>query len=517
MSSLRRRVIAGLGVAALVTGLPATATADVVVAVTFPRVEMRVDPVATTTDHRVSFGFFRDSRVGMRIRQLGFGDPTIRSTTNAICDTNFFANDVVCHDGSGIAGPIAITMGGGDDTVSALAWDQSTPLLAEACFPVPHPATPTSVTLGFGNDVLRTVTSFLCASGLSYDPLESGHPDEINPRYTSVDGGPGNDNLQGGLFADVIAGGPDQDTIHGGEGKDSVSGGTGDDALFGDAGDDTISGGTGANGLHGGGGDDTLFPDAAGTDVVDGGDGRDRVLYGGTVGAVRVTIGDNSDQDGLVGFDHDVVLSTTEDVTTGDGPDSVVGSGESNDLVTTGGADAITAGAGTDTVEAGGGADTIDIRDGELDPRVDCGPGTDAVTVDLKDQPSRLSIVRRTAFIDCEAVSAFATDDGPPGHAAGRTLRVAGERASVAVACPARARVACRGTLSLRAGATLRGATLGAARYRIAVGTTADVTVDLTTAGRRVAGMRHITARTVENGTSAKGPRSAVVVLRPTT
>ena len=61
-------------------------------------------------------------------------------------------------------------------------------------------------------------------------------------------------------------------TINGGDGNDRLEGAGGDDVVNGDAGDDHIGGGAGADSLNGGDGDDVIFAlDKTATDVVDGG------------------------------------------------------------------------------------------------------------------------------------------------------------------------------------------------------------------------------------------------------
>jgi hypothetical protein len=66
-----------------------------------------------------------------------------------------------------------------------------------------------------------------------------------------VFGGPGNDLLLGGTFADIISGGPGNDTLDGNQSTDTLDGGDGKDTFNWDPGD-------GSDMIDGGSGDDTL-------------------------------------------------------------------------------------------------------------------------------------------------------------------------------------------------------------------------------------------------------------------
>ena len=81
-----------------------------------------------------------------------------------------------------------------------------------------------------------------------------------------MDGGAGNDYLQGDAGHDLL---------YGGSGSDLLRGGTGNDALYGGLGSD----GGGIGGLEGGAGDDRL-DGGAGVDTLTGGDGADTFVFG---------------------------------------------------------------------------------------------------------------------------------------------------------------------------------------------------------------------------------------------
>jgi hypothetical protein len=101
----------------------------------------------------------------------------------------------------------------------------------------------------------------------------------VDPRVTQnlhLDGGPGDDRIQGGAGNDVITGGAGSDYIDGGSGDDRIDGGGGNDVLYGGAGKDVIQGGSGDDYVEGGKGDDSVRG-GPGNDVVSGGQGKDAV------------------------------------------------------------------------------------------------------------------------------------------------------------------------------------------------------------------------------------------------
>ena len=106
--------------------------------------------------------------------------------------------------------------------------------------------------------------------------------------HFNLDGGAGNDFVQGANNADMLYGGDGNDLVDGmggddglfgGAGHDFVYGGDGNDLAEGGAGNDHVIGGDGDDGLTGGLGDDTLYGNA-GNDNLRGGDDDD-VMFGG--------------------------------------------------------------------------------------------------------------------------------------------------------------------------------------------------------------------------------------------
>jgi VCBS repeat-containing protein len=94
-----------------------------------------------------------------------------------------------------------------------------------------------------------------------------------------INGGNGNDSLNGDTGGDIVLAGNGNDTVNANDGNDFVFGGNGDDLLRGGRGDDWIYGDNGDDALDGGLGKDLLFGDN-GKDILKGG-GNDDLLYGG--------------------------------------------------------------------------------------------------------------------------------------------------------------------------------------------------------------------------------------------
>lgn len=108
--------------------------------------------------------------------------------------------------------------------------------------------------------------------GIGNDNINGNGGDDI------INGSIGDDDLNGGAGNDVITGSRGDDNIDGGLDNDVISGGRGDDDLLGGEGNDNISGGRGNDIINGGAGNDTL---AGGRDVdtfvFERGTGRDTV------------------------------------------------------------------------------------------------------------------------------------------------------------------------------------------------------------------------------------------------
>ncbi len=131
---------------------------------------------------------------------------------------------------------------------------------------------------GTGDDILN---------GLSdTDTLDGGSGNDV------INGGSDGDTAVGGAGNDVVNAGSDEDVVNTGEGDDIANGGSGDDSINGLGGNDLINGGSGNDTLMGGDGDD-LLNGGSGNDWLQGGSGND--LLRGAAGDDRIEGGVGAD------------------------------------------------------------------------------------------------------------------------------------------------------------------------------------------------------------------------------
>jgi Ca2+-binding RTX toxin-like protein len=190
-----------------------------------------------------------------------------------------------------------------------------------------------------------------------------------------------NDILNGGLGGDLLEGGAGNDTLNGDAGNDVLIGGAGTDAINGGAGNDIISYvvGDGADNINGGADTDTLsIAGTIGSDTLnvifngaltgvgggaatlanveavnaDLGVGIDTLVYAAGSGAVTVNLTTHS----ASGFTS---ISGIENVTGGNGNDTLTGDALGNALNGGGGNDLLNGGADGDTLTGGTGTDTV--------------------------------------------------------------------------------------------------------------------------------------------------------------
>lgn len=164
-----------------------------------------------------------------------------------------------------------------------------------------------------------------------------------------INGGAGNDRIQGGGGDDTIRGDKGNDRLHGGGGIDTLSGGAGNDWVWGDDGDDVVHGDVGNDHVLGGAGNDEVFGDA-GQDAVSGDDGDD-VLHGG-LGHDHLFGGAGNDQ--LFGDQNKDLLKG------GDGDDQLFGGGDNDHLWGNLGNDLLKGEGGSDHLDGGAGDNLLD-------------------------------------------------------------------------------------------------------------------------------------------------------------
>ena len=135
-----------------------------------------------------------------------------------------------------------------------------------------------------GETIVGTVRADDLQGGNGDDVLDGGEGEYVLRGDHGDDrlyGGKAMDSLFGDMGDDELDGGDHEDNLIGGDGDDFLDGGADDDTLLGGFGDDTLMGGTGADLLNGGAGNDEVIgTDDTEADFLNGGRGDD-VIHGG--------------------------------------------------------------------------------------------------------------------------------------------------------------------------------------------------------------------------------------------
>ena len=314
------------------------------------------------------------------------------------------------------------------------------------------------------------------------------------------DGGPGEgDNL---VSIEQLVGTAGNDVLTGGGAGERIDGFRGDDRIDGGGGSDALVGGQGQDALAGGDGNDVFVSLSAedGRDAFQGGGGVDRVDYSArTRGNGVVAQPDGRPRSGerpggglaftdplpspatLVSGENDLIQTDVENLRGTSFADVLAASLGGGRLEGLAGTDVLAGGPGGDDLQGGAGFDRILSRDARNDA-IACGSETDRVHADANDRPAAA----------CESVlrSFAVTLAAPPPP--GRTLR-ADNAVDVRVSCPPQAAVRCVGAVRLQtvrqfrtSGGRLRPRALGAARFNVPSGPSADVRVVAGAAGRSV-------------------------------
>jgi Ca2+-binding RTX toxin-like protein len=189
-------------------------------------------------------------------------------------------------------------------------------------------------------------------------------------------------NAIGNVLANVLIGNAGANVLDGGEGADRLEGGAGNDTLRGVVGNDSAYGGDG----------DDLVHASFGTDIAFGGTGVDTLNTTSYTGDYLVNL--------ATGATNFAAESYTEfeNLVSGIGNDTLVGTGAANAINGAAGSDAITGAAGNDTLTGEAGNDTLDGGTGA--DRLDGGDGSDVYLVDASDD----------AVIDTQTAAAGGND-----------------------------------------------------------------------------------------------------------
>ncbi len=162
------------------------------------------------------------------------------------------------------------------------------------------------------------------------------------------------ENVTGGNNGDTITGNTLNNTLSGGNGNDTLNGASGNDALTGGAGNDTLIGGTGNDSF-------AFDTDSAlGTDTVSEstGGGTDRLNFAGSNNDLTVNLETTGNQIVNSNLTLNLTSAQVENITSGNGNDTLTGNALNNALSGGTGNDTMTGGAGNDTLIGGTGNDT---------------------------------------------------------------------------------------------------------------------------------------------------------------
>jgi Ca2+-binding RTX toxin-like protein len=287
------------------------------------------------------------------------------------------------------------------------------------------------------------------------------------------------------IFQVQFAGGTDSFTNDGLEisGQIIAFGETGSKTVDGGPGSQVIGGGLDSDSIDGGAGDDTLFDgggsDTAptgGNDLLVGGAGEDSTNYGrGPDVPMTVTL-DLQGNDGQPGEADNVQV---ENISTGDGDDTIVGDAAANQLIAFGGADSISAGAGNDTLVGddtfGGGLVLIrGLAAPAINDTLNGGPGRDSI-----DCGNGYDLALRDPFDEVEP-----NCDRIGADLAGESSGLSGKKknkAKILVECPESEGTRCEGRLKL----TANDRKLGKGKFKVAPGASKFAKAKLTKKGLR--------------------------------
>lgn len=312
-----------------------------------------------------------------------------------------------------------------------------------------------AITADFDRPGLRMTSAFSLASGPNAPwGVFDGSATSVGPIATSG-------------FSPSTGGG-DDDALTGNAGANVLTGGEGSDALSGLAGNDTLIGGPG---------DDAISPGAGTAETADGGPGSQDTLSGaGEAGPAALSL-DGVVNDRVV-TGQTLTISGFENLSGGEGNDTLTGDAGFNHIYGGAGNDAIDgAGGGHDVLRGQSGDDTVQARDAlALFGDVACGGGTDTAVVDAADLVDP----------DCEVVD---RSPAPPGFVApsfpGGPTTATGAPAGSVGAVSAAAVAAASPVITLELPKSVKRSALSkGVKVRVASTPAAAITVELVTTAR---------------------------------
>ena len=191
-------------------------------------------------------------------------------------------------------------------------------------------------------------------------PLLSRRNWSVRPSSDSLTGGEGDDELIDSPSGSRTPPTPEVNTLDAGPGRDDIRSGDGDDTINAGDGDDSISAtGFGTDVVNGNAGADFMraSQDRVG-DTYRGGTGNDTIDYNNEYDAAPQAISlDGAANDGANGENDNVV--DTENVTSGEGDDVVIGNDAPNVVDSNGGNDTVSSAGGDDDLSGGSGNDRL--------------------------------------------------------------------------------------------------------------------------------------------------------------